>query len=928
MKTKHFKSRHALLMSLTSLMLCVSMLFGATFAWFTDSVTSGVNRIVSGNLDVELYHTNGTATNEKVGSNTTLFQNALGNVMLWEPEAMSYETFEVRNEGTLALKYQLALSTILYNTVTWAANNTAGVAEGSHNLTEVIKIGVIDGATAPTRDTVKAAATQTIAQAMSSNWVAKTSALEPGTSQSFSVVLYWPQSSNDNNWNLKNSGWSLTQPTVPADYNWSHANELAVEFGISLYATQQASESDSFDNQYDASADNEGEIWTGTTVSSASTAPKTKDELTAMGDESLEITSSGDLQSASVPAAAASQVFSNFQTNDTDTNELTLNLNVTKLSETTELQAETTTSEPAVAATTVNLEIDMNAIMKSTTAAGVTSTTSQNVTTFSQYITINYQLASGLTNVVATHKGNEMEKLASADAAVSSAYEAAGGYYYNKDEGILTIKTKTLSPFALTYEQKALDYTVLNADGHVICLTNDTAEASAKWTNGTTLKLTGVTQTTTLTPGNAEDFTDISGYTYAVNGRLTASGAGTRILDLNGRALYNTDTVLTVTGGSLTINGTGAVYCSYNSHNPSRSAINAANCTLVINGGLIEQQGSEGIGIVASGSDVTINGGTISGNDGAILASGGTVTISGGKIYGGYNSVNRTTPGSSGNHLLTANGTTLEINGGEFYYLPGQYGNGAFTVTGSTVTVSENARFHFDPGAGLTGYESSQNESTGVWKLIAANAINPTEKFNEALANGGTIQLGADITTTELSKGVSKNITIDLNGHTLTANKDESENNNNDGISMVSGGKLTICDTSAGKSGKVVSNGANTIFAHDGACIIEGGTIERSITGVKYEISTVYRVEEFSETVDHDTLIEINLLNKNQIEQLDKNGEVTVQIGETEVTIIKVDSVKGLLIRGGTFTSDPTNYLADGYTATQSGTTWTVTANS
>ena len=36
------------------LLLCVSMLVGSTFAWFTDSVTSSGNRIVSGKLAVDL----------------------------------------------------------------------------------------------------------------------------------------------------------------------------------------------------------------------------------------------------------------------------------------------------------------------------------------------------------------------------------------------------------------------------------------------------------------------------------------------------------------------------------------------------------------------------------------------------------------------------------------------------------------------------------------------------------------------------------------------------------------------------------------------------------------------------------------------------------------------------------------------------------
>ena len=47
-------TKRSLLLSALSLVLCLSMLVGTTFAWFTDSVTSGKNRIVAGNLDVEL----------------------------------------------------------------------------------------------------------------------------------------------------------------------------------------------------------------------------------------------------------------------------------------------------------------------------------------------------------------------------------------------------------------------------------------------------------------------------------------------------------------------------------------------------------------------------------------------------------------------------------------------------------------------------------------------------------------------------------------------------------------------------------------------------------------------------------------------------------------------------------------------------------
>ena len=151
---KKVKTRHALLMSVTSLMICVSMLLGATFAWFTDSVTSGVNKIVAGNLDVELYHktTSTTAADpgDDVDSATKLFVDAADpNAILWEPGAMSYETFTVKNVGSLALKYKMALTQSGYNTVDGTTKS----------LLDVIKVAEIESPTNFDRATLAAAST-------------------------------------------------------------------------------------------------------------------------------------------------------------------------------------------------------------------------------------------------------------------------------------------------------------------------------------------------------------------------------------------------------------------------------------------------------------------------------------------------------------------------------------------------------------------------------------------------------------------------------------------------------------------------------------------------------------------------------------------------------------------------------------------------
>jgi len=52
--TKTRSTKRALLMSGLALLMCVSMLIGSTFAWFTDSVTSAGNKIVAGTLNIDM----------------------------------------------------------------------------------------------------------------------------------------------------------------------------------------------------------------------------------------------------------------------------------------------------------------------------------------------------------------------------------------------------------------------------------------------------------------------------------------------------------------------------------------------------------------------------------------------------------------------------------------------------------------------------------------------------------------------------------------------------------------------------------------------------------------------------------------------------------------------------------------------------------
>ena len=106
MKTNSTKK--ALLASLLSLLLCASMLVGSTFAWFTDTASTAVNRIQSGGLDVALQDMNG----ETLEGKQLKWQAADDRAeILWEPGCTyALQPFQVVNLGNLALRFRIAVS--------------------------------------------------------------------------------------------------------------------------------------------------------------------------------------------------------------------------------------------------------------------------------------------------------------------------------------------------------------------------------------------------------------------------------------------------------------------------------------------------------------------------------------------------------------------------------------------------------------------------------------------------------------------------------------------------------------------------------------------------------------------------------------------------------------------------------------------------
>ena len=102
-------TKRALLTSVMALVMCVVMLVGTTFAWFTDTASTGVNKIVSGNLKVDIIGADSDSHIEKL--NFTKAAGAEGEALLWEP-GCRYLTqgFRIANKGNLALKWKAEIN--------------------------------------------------------------------------------------------------------------------------------------------------------------------------------------------------------------------------------------------------------------------------------------------------------------------------------------------------------------------------------------------------------------------------------------------------------------------------------------------------------------------------------------------------------------------------------------------------------------------------------------------------------------------------------------------------------------------------------------------------------------------------------------------------------------------------------------------------
>ena len=222
-------TKRALLTSVLAMAVCLAMLVGSTFAWFTDTATTGINKIQSGNLDVELEYSKDFAEWKKVDNTTKVFEDSTE----WEPGRTEVVYLRFKNAVNLALKYTLGLGNVYES----RGKNVAG---DFYYLSNFVKMGAVEataafenraaaiGAVDPVADTFKALGEKGVVGATLNSGVAKT----------YAMVVYMPtEVGNEANPKNKDPYWAAK-----------------LSFGVSVNASQATVENDSFDNMYDKKA--------------------------------------------------------------------------------------------------------------------------------------------------------------------------------------------------------------------------------------------------------------------------------------------------------------------------------------------------------------------------------------------------------------------------------------------------------------------------------------------------------------------------------------------------------------------------------------------------------------------------------------------------------------------------------------------------
>ena len=235
-------TKRALLTSVMALVMCVVMLVGTTFAWFTDTASTGVNKIQAGNLDIKVeYRTTADGNWQLLDNATDLFGTE---DTRFEPGHTRVVELRITNAGNLALKYKIGMNVVSEQPGTNKAGNP-------YKLSNYLKVATTGIQQYNPADQISSLMERLIFQKGNFGmWTARDFAnfeleytsngsvhvLQPGAAQILGIKVYMPES-------VGNEANAI-----------STEKAASISFGLNVLATQYTTESDSYGTQYDKDA--------------------------------------------------------------------------------------------------------------------------------------------------------------------------------------------------------------------------------------------------------------------------------------------------------------------------------------------------------------------------------------------------------------------------------------------------------------------------------------------------------------------------------------------------------------------------------------------------------------------------------------------------------------------------------------------------
>ena len=450
-------TKRALVASACATLMCIAMLIGTTFAWFTDTASTSVNKIQSGTLNVGL-----EMLTQDEGESTATWKTAEGKSIefvkaadgsaqevLWEP-GCTYELPKLRvvNNGNLALKYKVVITGIkgdakLNEAIEWTMklDDSDYVVDAEHSL---------------------AAKTETATD-----------------SDVFTISGHMKEEAGNEYQGKSIEGISIT-----------------------VYATQDTVEYDSYTNTYDIS-------------SMYPLIPNINVDITktASVNDSSALTSAVAMSGSTIPAGTV--LYTSHSKTDSDKLTTTA-ISGGKLNE----KIETTSASANALTVSINYTYSQE---------GATEGTA--IKAFSEAITHTIPLSKGLASVTVTHGENAMTAGSSATALND------GEYYYDASTGTLTIKSSTYSDFKIEithgfvaatdgqgYKTLAEAIDAAKDNGTVKLLDATTVSETIEFDKSLTLDLNGTTLTVDVTDKSADGFVVNSGASLTLANSIANHG--------------------------------------------------------------------------------------------------------------------------------------------------------------------------------------------------------------------------------------------------------------------------------------------------------------------------------------------------------------------------------------------------------------------